>query len=584
MKKGIKVYIGMATCGLAAGAQDVYNAFISQLGDKRKNVEVISTGCIGICSREVLVDVKMPGKDRITYEKVKPEMVQKIIFEHLEKGSPIKEWTFELLDSPMFKHQVRIVLRHCGLIDPDNIDDYIKVGGYQSLKKALKMGQVAVIEEVKKSGLRGRGGAGFPTGKKWELAFQQKSNQKYFICNADEGDPGAFMDRSTLEGDPHSVIEGMIIGGYAIGASRGYIYCRGEYPLAVKRLNLAVEQVVERGFLGRKILGKNFDFEIVVKEGAGAFVCGEETALIASIEGERGMPRSRPPYPAQSGLWGKPTNINNVETLANIPYIINEGGEKFASLGTEKSKGTKVFAITGKIKNTGLVEVPMGITINDMVYKAAGGMASKKKFKAIQIGGPSGGCVPASLDETKIDYESLTAVGAIMGSGGAVVLDEGSCMVDLARFFLGFCKNESCGKCAPCRLGVSQMLHIVNRICEGKGTPDDKANLVHIAETVKSTSLCGLGQTVSNPVMTTLRYFDKEYDEHVVEKKCKAGICAELLRFEVDETRCKKCGLCVPACSVQAVQGGAKTIAKIDRDKCIKCRKCIEACPFCAIY
>ncbi|MFH1287163.1 MAG: NADH-quinone oxidoreductase subunit NuoF [bacterium] len=568
IKKGTKVYIGMATCGLAAGAQDVYDTFISQLGDKKKSVEIISTGCIGICSCEVLVDVEVPGKNRVTYEKVRPEMVQKIIFEHLEKGNPVKEWVFGLSDSPMFKRQVRIVLKHCGFIDPDNIDDYIKVGGYKALKKALKMGQTAVIEEVKKSKLRGRGGAGFPTGKKLDLAFRQKSDQKYFICNADEGDPGAFMDRSTLESDPHTVIEGMIIGGYAIGASKGYIYCRGEYPRAVKRLNLAIEQAKKKKFLGKKIFGSDFNFDIVVKEGAGAFVCGEETALIASIEGERGMPRPRPPYPAQSGLWGRPTNINNVETLANIPYIINEGGKKFASLGTEKSKGTKVFAVTGKIKNTGLVEVPMGITINDMVYKVVGGMATRKKFKAIQIGGPSGGCVPASLGDTKIDYESLAGVGAIMGSGGAVILDEGSCMVDLARFFLEFCKNESCGKCTPCRLGISQMLHILDRICEGKGTPDDKVNLVHIAETVKSTSLCGLGQTVSNPVITTLRYFDKEYDEHIVEKKCKAGICAELLRFEVDETRCKKCGLCITACSVQAIQGGAKTLAKIDKNKC----------------
>ncbi|MDD5773770.1 MAG: NADH-quinone oxidoreductase subunit NuoF [bacterium] len=597
IKKGTKIYIGMATCGLAAGGQEVYDSFVSKLGKKESNVQLIPTGCIGVCSREVIVDVEVPGMNRVTYEKVKPEMVEKIISEHLEKDQPVNEWVFgqsgdkkvypgiEMYqDLPMFKNQVRIVLRNCGSIDPDKIEDYINAGGYKAIKKALKMGQSAVIAEITKAGLRGRGGAGFPTGKKWDIALQQKSGQKYFICNADEGDPGAFMNRSTLEGDPHAVIEGLIIGGYAIGASKGYIYCRAEYPLAVKRLHLALEQAREKGFLGKKILGSDFDFDITVKEGAGAFVCGEETALIASIEGERGMPRPRPPYPAQSGLWGKPTNINNVETLANIPYIINEGGEKFASFGTEKSKGTKVFAITGKIKNTGLVEVPMGITINDMIYKVAGGMATKKKFKAIQVGGPSGGCVTAALGDTKIDYESLVSVGAIMGSGGAVVLDEGNCMVDTARFFLEFTKSESCGKCAPCRLGISQMLSILNRICEGKGKPEDKVALVQIAETVKGASLCGLGQTSPNPVITTLRYFEKEYDEHINEKKCKAGICAELLRFEVDETICKKCGICVKQCPAQAIQGGAKTLAKIDKSKCTKCRKCIEACPFCAIY
>ncbi|MEW6087892.1 MAG: NADH-quinone oxidoreductase subunit NuoF [bacterium] len=597
MKKRGKVYIGMATCGLAAGAKDVYDTFISELGKETKNIEIISTACIGMCSREVLVDVELEGKARVTYEKVKPDMVRKIIAEHIKENKPVKEWIFGQMegkkgypdinyykDLPMFKHQVRVVLRNCGFIDPDKIDDYIKAGGYKALKKALKMKPSEVIDEIKKSGLRGRGGAGFPTGIKWELCSKSVSSQKYFICNADEGDPGAFMDRSTLEGDPHAVIEGMIIGGYAIGAGKGYIYCRAEYPLALKRLDKALAQAREKGFLGKKIFGGKFDFDIEVKEGAGAFVCGEETALMASIEGERGMPRPRPPYPAQSGLWGKPTNINNVETLANVPFIINAGAEKFAALGTEKSKGTKVFAITGKVKDSGLIEVPMGITINDMVYKAAGGMISRKKFKGIQIGGPSGGCVPASLGDTKVDYESLVSVGAIMGSGGAVVLDEGTCMVDMARFFLEFTANESCGKCSPCRLGIRQLLHVINRICAGKGEISDKANLVKMAETIKSCSLCGLGHTAPNPVMSTLRYFDKEYDEHILEKKCKAGTCVDLLKFEVDESRCKKCGICVSACTVNAIQGGAKSIANIIKEKCVKCRKCIEACPFCAIY
>lgn len=589
-KGNLKILICLGTGGFAAGGDKVVEAFKKELksnkikADVKKRCEIKKTGCRGLCARDVLVDIVERGVIKHTYMKVHSEMVKRIVEEDLVKGNPVKEWLVGEDYINFNERQTRIILSRCGKIDPENIDEYIAIGGYSALKKALKIGRKAVIEEIKKSGLRGRGGAGFPTGIKWELANKAEGDQKYFICNADEGDPGAFMNRSTLEGDPHSVIEGMLIGGYSIGANKGYIYCRAEYPLAVQRLHLALEQARKKGFLGKKILKSDFDFDIIIKEGAGAFVCGEETALIASIEGERGMPRSRPPYPAQSGLWGKPTNINNVETLANIPYIISEGSKKFASVGTEKSKGTKVFAVTGKIKNTGLVEVPMGITINDMIFKVAGGMATKKKFKAIQIGGPSGGCVPAAFGDTKIDYESLASVGAIMGSGGAVVLDEGNCMVDTARFFLEFTKSESCGKCVPCRLGISQMLAILNRICEGKGKPEDKATLIQMAETVKGASLCGLGQTAPNPVITTLRYFEKEYDEHINEKKCKAGICAELIKFEVDEAMCKKCGICVKKCLDQAIQWRVKELAKIDKNKCTKCRKCIEACPFCAIY
>ena len=589
-KGKLQILICLGTGGLAAGGDKVVKVFKKELqknkisADVKKRCEIKKTGCRGLCARDVLVDIVEKGVSKHTYMKVNSEMVKRIVEEDLAKGNPVKEWLVGEDYINFNERQTRIILARCGKIDPESIDEYIAVGGYAALKKALKMGQKALIEEVKKSGLGGRGGAGFSTGIKWELANKVEADQKYFICNADEGDPGAFMNRSTLEGDPHSVIEGMIIGGYAIGADKGYVYCRAEYPLAVQRLHLALEQARKKGFLGKKIYKNDFSFDIIIKEGAGAFVCGEETALIASIEGERGMPRSRPPYPAQKGLWGKPTNINNVETLANIPYIINNGSKKFASIGTEKSKGTKVFAVTGKIKNTGLVEVPMGITINDMIFKVAGGMATKKKFKAIQIGGPSGGCVPASFGDTKMDYESLASVGAIMGSGGAVVLDEGNCMVDTARFFLEFTKSESCGKCAPCRLGISQMLIILNRICEGKGKPEDKKTLVKVAETVKGASLCGLGQTAPNPVITTLRYFEKEYDEHIKENKCKAGICAELIKFEVDEIMCKKCGICVKQCSDKAIQWAPKTIAKIDKTKCTKCRKCIEICPFCAIY
>jgi len=476
--------------------------------------------------------------------------------------------------------QWRIVLRNCGSINPESIDDYRKEGGYTALEKVLNsMSPERVIEELKISGLRGRGGAGFPTWFKWEAAYKEKGQGKYLICNADEGDPGAFMDRSVLEGDPHAVLEGMAIAAYVIGAATGIIYVRAEYPLAVKRLQIAIEQARDNGFLGKNIFGKGFLFDIKIKQGAGAFVCGEETALIASLEGERGMPRLKPPFPAQKGYWGKPSNINNVETFANIPWIINKGGQAFAALGTPDSKGTKVFALAGKIKRGGLVEVPMGISLRDIIFKIGGGIKDNKKIKAVQLGGPSGGCIPEELLDIPVDYQSINNTGAIMGSGGMIVVDESTCMVDMARFFLEFTQKESCGKCVACRIGTKRMLEILERISSGKGKEGDIELLEELAGEIKAASLCGLGQSAPNPVLTTIRYFRDEYEAHIKEKKCPAKQCKALITYIIDPELCKGCGICARKCPVNCIKGEKKEPYVIEQDKCIKCGTCLEACP-----
>ncbi len=586
------IVVGLGTCGIAAGGQEVYDALVAELKKRGLDADLVSVGCIGMCEQEVLVDVVLKGAPRVTYARVTPDMVARIIDEHVGRGKPIQEWVAGTItdefdpyrDVPFYQKQKRIVLRNCGIIDPERIEEYIERDGYRGLAKVLStMKPAEVIDEVKKSGLRGRGGAGFLTGQKWEFAAKAVGDKKYMICNADEGDPGAFMDRSVLEGDPHAVIEGMIIGAYAVGADEGYIYCRAEYPLAIKRLNLAIAQATERGLLGRNILGSGFNFELHVKEGAGAFVCGEETALMASIEGERGMPRPRPPFPANRGLWASPSNINNVETWANVPQIILNGSGWYAAIGTEKSKGTKVFALTGRIKNTGLAEVPMGITLREIIYDVGGGIKDDKEFKAVQIGGPSGGCIPAKLMDTPVDYESLAATGAIVGSGGLVVVDETTCMVDFNKFFLNFTQSESCGKCTPCREGTKRMYEIVTRITEGQGTMEDLDKLEELAQMVKETSLCGLGQTAPNPVLTTLRYFRDEYIAHIVDKRCPAHVCKALIKFRIDPDKCKACLICKRSCAQQAISGDKKVVHVIDQAKCTQCGTCEQVCPFGAV-
>ncbi|HEO63678.1 MAG TPA: NADH-quinone oxidoreductase subunit NuoF [Candidatus Omnitrophica bacterium] len=581
----IKILICTGTSGISAGALQVAENFHSELKRHKlsNRCKVVQTGDRGLF-RDVLVDVINENQDRIVYEYVKPEDVSGIVQNHIVGGEPVKKLQSGEDYQQFFSNQLRIVLSNCGEIDPEDIEEYLKSGGYNGLGKALSMGSDAVIEEVKKSLLRGRGGAGFPAGLKWEFAKNAGSDTKYIICNADEGDPGAFMDRSILEGDPHSVIEGMIISGYAVGAQQGYIYCRAEYPLAIKRINTALEQARSRGFLGQKIFGSGFSFEIMVKEGAGAFVCGEETALVASIEGERGMPVSRPPFPAQEGLWNKPTVINNVETFANIRHIINKGAEWFLSIGTEKSKGTKVFALAGKIKNTGLVEVAMGMTIRELIQGPGGGMVNKNRaFKGVQIGGPSGGCLPEKLLDTPIDYESITQTGAIMGSGGMVVMDESTCMVDMAKFFLDFTVAESCGKCVPCRVGLKRMQEAIDDITKGKAGLGHIRFLESMGITIKESALCGLGNTAPNPVLTTLKYFFDEYEAHINDKICPSRVCSELVKFEVIAAKCIKCGLCFKACPVSAIEWEKNNCAKIIRAKCIKCKACINICPVKAI-
>jgi len=580
----IKVLICMGTSGLSAGAEEVARTFESEL--KRKNLikkcKIIRTGDRGLF-RDTLVDIITPD-GRVTYEYVKPKDVSKIVDEHLLQGRPVKRLQAGKDYKQFFAGQLRIVLSNCGEINPEDIDDYITHGGFNALKKVFSMVPDKVVDEIEKSGLRGRGGAGFPTGLKWKFCKNAKGDVKYVVCNADEGDPGAFMDRSVLEGDPQSVIEGMTIAGYAIGATEGFIYCRAEYPLAIKRLGMAISQAKEKGFLGKNILNNEFSFDITIKQGAGAFVCGEETALLASIEGRKGMPRPRPPFPAQEGLWGKPTLINNVETFANIRHIMMKGAEWFSLIGTEKSKGTKVFALAGKVKNTGLVEVPMGTTIRELIYGPGGGMMKKRiGLKGVQIGGPSGGCLPESLLDIPIDYESITQTGAIMGSGGMIVMDKKTCMVDMARFFLNFTVAESCGKCVPCRVGLKRMLEVIEKITEGKGKKEHINFLHEMGITIKNTALCGLGNTAPNPVLTTLKYFPNEYQAHIKNKSCPAHVCLELLKFEVIKESCVKCGQCYKACPVGAIDWKKKEYPKINKEKCIKCKSCINACDFMAI-
>jgi NADH-quinone oxidoreductase subunit F/NAD(P)H dehydrogenase (quinone)/NADP-reducing hydrogenase subunit HndC len=531
----------------------------------------------------------------IFYQKLTLDEIPKLVEEHFLKGRPYKKLQYVepasketipiMHDIPFFAHQMFWVMRNKGIIDPEIIDEYIARDGYFGVAKALKeMTPDQIIEEVKISGIRGRGGAGFPTGLKWQFAKASPGDVKYVICNADEGDPGAFMDRSVLEADPHSVLEGMIIAAKAINSHQGYIYVRTEYPLAIKRLEIAIRQAREYGLLGKDILGSGFDFDIEIYQGAGAFVCGEETALMRSIEGKRGMPRPRPPFPAHKGLWEKPSVLNNVETLANIAQIIVNGGKWYASVGTETSKGTKVFALSGAVNNIGLVEVPMGTTLRTIIYDIGGGIPRKKKFKAVQLGGPSGGCVPEEYLDTPVDYEAIAKVGAIMGSGGAIVMDESTCMVDMARFFMDFIQDESCGKCTPCREGTRRILEILNRICEGKGEPGDIETLKNLSYTIKDSALCGLGQTGPNPVLSTLRYFIDEYNAHIYEKRCPAKRCAALLKFEIDPEICNKCGLCFKSCPAEAIEWKKKEVAKIDKSKCIKCLTCFDRCRFGAIF
>ncbi len=541
-----------------------------------------------------LAPVMLVYPEGVYYVHLTPDDVTDIVSKHLIDGKPVERLFYRdpsngkpiprMVDIPYFSHQRLVTLRNLTLIDPENIDDAIARDAYQGAAKALiDMAAEEIINQVKISGLRGRGGAGFPTGMKWEFAAQAKGDSKYVLCNADEGDPGAFMDRSVLEADPHSVLEGMIIAARAINAHQGYIYCRAEYPLAIRRLNRAIEQARRYGLLGRDILGSGFDFDVEIYQGAGAFVCGEETALMTSIEGKRGMPRPRPPFPAQEGLWKKPTILNNVETLANVAQIILQGGAWYAGIGTEKSKGTKVFALAGKVNNSGLVEVPMGMPLKDIVYKIGGGIPEDKRLKAVQMGGPSGGCIPFDLLDTVTDYEAITGTGAIMGSGGMVVMDEDNCMVDIARFFMEFCQEESCGKCTPCREGTKRMLEIVTKITEGQGEIDDIATLEELAEMVKDSSLCGLGQTAPNPVLSTIRYFRDEYEAHIKDKRCHAGVCKALITYIIDEEKCPGCGKCMRVCSVEAITGEKKVPHKIEPEKCIRCGACIASCKFDAI-
>jgi len=586
-----RIFVGTATCGRAAGAMAVLEAIDKELS--RRNIDAIITqvGCIGLCYAEPLVDIIKANRPRICYGGVSPEIIPQLIEDYIISDNPrpdmalgtIGEYSIDglpkLFELPMLRPQVRISLRNCGLIDPEDIKQYVANGGYSGLAKALRMSPEEVIEEIKKSGLRGRGGAGFPTGQKWEFCRRSPGKEKYLICNADEGDPGAFMDRSLLESDPHAVLEGMLIGAYAIGATQGYIYCRAEYPLAIERLKMALKQMAEYRLLGDNMLGSGFSFQIEMKEGAGAFVCGEETALMMSIEGKRGMPRSRPPFPAVSGLWGKPTNINNVETWANVSAILQRGGDWYASFGTEKSKGTKTFALAGKIVRTGLIEVPMGISLGDIIYEIGGGIVGGKRFKSVLTGGPSGGCLPASMLDLPVDYESLTQAGSIMGSGGMVVADEDTCMVDLARYFLSFTQAESCGKCVPCRVGTRHMLNILERITQGEGQSRDIERLERLAQVVKSTALCGLGQTAPNPVLTTIRYFRDEYETHINERRCPALACTALISYYILPDKCEGCGICLRDCPVSAISGGKRMVHVIDQSQCTKCGTCLDVCP-----
>jgi NADP-reducing hydrogenase subunit HndC len=587
----------LLTCGgtgcHATGSIKVMEMLQQELDAKglHDKVEIVETGCNGFCAMGPIMVVH-PGD--IFYQKIKLEDIPKIVEEHLVNGKPVEKNLYKdpatkkvipkLTDIPFFSHQQPVALRNKGLIDPESIDDYIARDGYLGAAKALlEMQPADIVEQMKISGLRGRGGAGFPTGVKWDFASKSQGDVKYVLCNADEGDPGAFMDRSILEADPHAVVEGMVIAARAIDATKGYVYARTEYPLAIKRLQMAIDAAKERGLLGGDILGSGFGFDIEIYQGAGAFVCGEETALMRSIEGKRGMPRPRPPFPAHKGLWEKPTILNNVETFSNVPQIITKGGAWYAAMGTSTSKGTKVFAMSGDVNNIGLVEVPMGYSLRELIFNIGGGIPKKRKFKAVQLGGPSGGCIPDSHLDTPVDYEEIAKVGAIMGSGGVIVMDEKTCMVDMARFFMDFIQEESCGKCTPCREGTRRLLQLLEKICQGRGEHGDIETLEELSAVIKETALCGLGQTGPNPVLSTLRYFRQEFEAHIYEKRCPAKRCAELLEFRVDENLCTRCGMCFKACPAEAITWQKKETARIDTQKCIKCLTCFDRCKFDAI-
>lgn len=585
-----KVIVGLGSCGIAAGANKVYDK-LQELKEKENyDFELEKTSCVGMCYREPLVEV-IDEEGTYLYGEIDELRATELVEKHVHLGEVIKDYVvksdmFETKDDIYWEGQVKIALRHCGHINPESIDDYEANEGYAAMRKIAsnKIHPTEVIQTVLDSGIRGRGGGGFPTGMKWKFAYNNKSDEKYVICNADEGDPGAFMDRSILEGDPHAIIEGMIIGAYAMEANGGVIYCRAEYPLAIKRLNLALDQAREKGYLGENACGiEGFNFDLYVKEGAGAFVCGEETALIASVEGERGMPRKRPPFPAEKGLWQQPTNINNVETFSNIPFILLHGAEAYNQHGTDKAKGTKVFALTGKINHGGLVEVPMGMSIRDIIFKLGGGIQDGKEFKAVQLGGPSGGCVPEYLADTPVDYDKVNATGAIMGSGGMVVMDETTCMVDMARFFLDFTQKESCGKCTFCRIGTKRMLEILTRITEGEGKEGDIEMLEELSYQIKDSSLCGLGQTAPNPVLTTIKYFRNEYEAHIRDKKCPAKNCTKLLTYTIIDDACTGCTVCAKNCPTDAITGERKSLHFIEQEKCIQCGACYSKCKFDAI-
>jgi len=577
----IKLYVGMATCGTAAGATEVYEALKDEVEKSGlKNIEIVPTGCIGMCYAEPLVEIVKPDQPPIHAIGLDASKARKLITDYLVQGKAADY----IKPAPESTKQVRIATRNCGVINPEKIGDYIAVGGYKSLEKVLtSMTQEDVIAEIKKSGLRGRGGAGFPTGQKWEFGLKNESDKKYIICNADEGDPGAFMDRSILEGDPHSVLEAMAIAGYAIGADEGVIYIRAEYPLAVKRLNTAIGQAASMGLLGNNIFGTSFNFSITLSLGAGAFVCGEETALLNSLEGLRGEPRLRPPFPAQKGLWGQPTVNNNVETYANIPAIIAKGADWFRTIGTEASPGTKVFALAGKVNNVGLIEVPIGTTLRDIVYEIGGGIPGGKKFKAIQTGGPSGGCISEKHLDIAVDYETLTSIGSMMGSGGMIVMDEDDCMVNIAKFYLDFTVEESCGKCTPCRIGNIRMYEILDKITKGHGTEEDISELKSLGETIKETSLCGLGQSAPNPVISTIKWFPDEYEAHVKDKKCPAKACKSLVSYVINPDKCIGCSICAKICPVNCIDGERKKAYVINQAICVKCGDCLPKCPVDAI-
>ncbi len=577
----MRIVVGQGSCGIAAGAAKVYSAIEAQLGS---SAELTITGCIGMCFLEPIVDI-YDGENLVKrLVKVQPSDAEKIIRFVSGEENAVDDIEITGDDKDFLLKQTRIALRHCGVINPENIEEYVANDGYKALEKVLTtMTPEDVIEEIKVSGLAGRGGAGFPTWFKWNAARQSQGDYKYLICNADEGDPGAFMDRAVIESDPHNLIEGMLIGAYAIGTKEAVVYVRAEYPLAIERLTNAIKEAEEKGYLGDNILGTSFSCKMRIKAGAGAFVCGEETALIESLQGERGMPRLKPPFPAQSGYWYKPSNINNVETFANVSWIILNGGEAFAAMGTENSKGTKVFALTGKIKKGGLVEIPMGKTLRDVIFDIGGGIKNGAQFKAVQMGGPSGGCIPAELLDTVIDYKALGATGAIMGSGGMVVMDDSTCMVGMAQFFLDFTTKESCGKCVHCRIGTKRMLEILNRIVKGEGKEGDIELLEELCYSIKDGALCGLGQTAPNPVLTTIKYFRNEYEAHINEKKCPAKSCSDLLSYAIDADKCRGCTLCAKKCPVDAISGSPKTAHIIDKEKCIKCGACYNLCKFSAI-